>query len=478
MEVQMARTAFCRCCLMAAMLVTGATAVAEEWTELSTDVCVVGGGSGGIGAAMAAARAGSEVILVEREDRLGGTCVNAYVSNWEPGPGDAIAREIYDRLSRLPNAVGITTDTNFNRSKGPFGLWLITPGLKYEETLRRSGRDRDQWHAVVFDPDAFCKVVSEMLAETGRCRVLLKTSFVEAQAEGKRVLSIKAMSANGSPCRIRARVFIDSTGEVRLCRALGCETMLGSESRDQFAERLAPEQPGKTLNAISLCYRIHKSDSPARQSEPSPPVKSWPRAAHITASPNGDLIVNPLAMQPGEVLIEMGYEKAMVVCRPIVQAQWRWLQGYPTLAGYEFHSFAPMLGIRESHRVVGEYVLTQHDLEAGLKKQTHPDIIAVADHSMDVHGAGQQRVHGELQGLYGIPYRCLIPKGWENLLVACRGAGFSHIAASSCRLSRTMISLGHAVGAGAAMAAKANVPVNRIDVAALQKELAMPPHLP
>ena len=54
---------------------------------MRTDVCVVGGGSGGIGAALAAARAGADVILVERMDRLGGTSTNAYVCNWEPGPG-------------------------------------------------------------------------------------------------------------------------------------------------------------------------------------------------------------------------------------------------------------------------------------------------------------------------------------------------------------------------------------------------------
>ena len=184
-------------------------------------------------------------------------------------------------------------------------------------------------------------------------------------------------------------------------------------------------------------------------------------------------MVNPLALLPGRALIDKGYEDCMVTGKRIVQAHWRWLQTNPVFSTYEFDSFAPMLGIRESHRVVGQYVLTQHDLSAGLRQQTHPDIIAIADHRMDVHGAGRQRVAGELKGPYGIPYRCLVPQGSTNLLVACRGASFSHIAASSCRLSRTMIALGHAAGRGAAMAVESNVPVGQINVAALQKELGL-----
>jgi hypothetical protein len=63
-------------------------------------------------------------------------------------------------------------------------------------------------------------------------------------------------------------------------------------------------------------------------------------------------------------------------------------------------------------------------------------------------------VHVELKVGYGIPFRCLMPLEYDNLLVACRGASFSHIAASSCRLSRTMMVLGEAAGAAAAVAVR------------------------
>jgi hypothetical protein len=458
--------------LLGLAVLLGIRVSSGQVAELSTEVCIVGGGSGGYSSAIAAARAGADCILVERQQILGGTSTAAYVSNWEPGPGDSIAREIYDRLRKL-DAVGITSDHNADRRQGPFGLWLTTPGLSYEQTLRRSGLARTDWHGVVFDPYKLSAVVGEMLEETGKCRVMLGTQFTEVQCDGRRVVSIRAEADDGRAYRIRGRVFIDATGGAHLCRAAGFEMMLGPESKSRFGERSAPDEPETTLNAISLCYRIRKSDHPERQPAPDPPVENWPRSAHVTSVPGGGLIVNPLAMLPGRALLDLGYEGCMEQGRRIVAAQWRWLQENPAFADYEFDSFAPMLGIRESYRVVGEYVLVEQDLEAGLEGQNHADIIAIADHSMDVHGAGAQRVHGEMKRPYGVPYRCLIPKGSTNLLVACRGASFSHIAASSCRLSRTIIQLGHAAGTAAAMAVEADAAVGDVDVPALRKKLVV-----
>lgn len=466
---------FPTCAALVALVpfLAASTALPSPVTELETDVCIVGAGSGGYGAAIAAARAGAECVLVERLDQIGGTSTAAYVSNWEPGCAGPLAREIYERLAKLPDAVAIVRDDNPNRSQGPFGLWLPDPEGTYEQTLRRSANPQPNWRAICFEPAALNRVVSEMLAETGKCRTLLRTTFVEVETDGPRLAAIRANREDGTSYRIRARVFIDATGGAHVCRAAGYETMLGPESKARFGEEFAPDEPGTTLNAISLCYRIRPSDLPVRQAPPDPPVERWPKSAHVSGLACGDRIVNPLATVPGRALIDQGYDECMARCKPLVEAQWRWLQEYPAFAPFEFHSFAPMLGIRESYRVVGEYVLTQHDLVAGLEGQSHPDLIAVADHSMDVHGAGSRRVHGEVKAPYGVPYRCLVPKGSVNLLVACRGASFSHVAASSCRLERAILQLGRAAGTAAAMAARDDVPVAQIDVRALQQQLGL-----
>jgi hypothetical protein len=98
-------------------------------------------------------------------------------------------------------------------------------------------------------------------------------------------------------------------------------------------------------------------------------------------------------------------------------------------------------------------MLTQHDVLQGVNRQPHPDIVALADHAMDTHGQSTGRAGcGELEQPYGIPYRSLLAVGTENLLVAGRCAGFSSVAASSCRTQRTMIQLGQAAGTAAYLA--------------------------
>jgi hypothetical protein len=166
----------------------------------------------------------------------------------------------------------------------------------------------------------------------------------------------------------------------------------------------------------------------------------------------------------------LGYDQCLSRSEQIVWAHWHWLQQIPGFQHYELREIAPMLGIRESYRLVARYVLNEHDLRAGLPDQQHPDLIAVADHPCDIHGAGGHLI--EVPTAYGVPYRCLIPAGpWENLLVACRGSGFSRIAASSVRLQRTMIQLGHAAGIAAAWAARDDLAVDRIDVPQLVERL-------
>jgi hypothetical protein len=441
--------------------------------ELQADVCIVGGGSGGVGAAIAAAREGARVVLVERQRRLGGTGVNAMVSSWEPGPGCSIAEELFQRMRAIGGA-GVARSQPV-QTKAPMGLLLVSDDEEYASTLVRAlpgdPTRRRVPFCVPYKPEAFDAVVRQMLNETGNATVLDETTFFRAEpnAAKTRVESILAEDRDGRIVRIRARVLIDATGDVWLARALGCETMLGIDPKSRFDEPSAPENGVLQLNAITRCYRIEPSDAPRREPAPGADI-AFPRAAFVTGWKDGTRTVNMMPTLPGRALIDLGYDECMKRSEQIVRAHWHWLQQIPGFQEYDLSEIAPMLGIRESYRVVTQYVLTEHDLRAGLPRQQHADIIAVADHPCDIHGAGGHIV--EVPTAYGVPYRCLIPAGpWENLLVACRGAGFSRIAASSVRLQRTMIQLGHAAGVAAAMAAKEDLPVDRIDVPRLVERL-------
>ncbi len=422
----------------------------EQASSLICDVCVVGGGSGGIGAAIAAARAGADVILVEREPALGGTGTRGGVSIWASGPGCMIAREIYDRLAARTNGVVCSN---------------------YDRTLTR-----ESGTTIPYNPDVFSEVAIAMLRETGRCRVLLNTCFVTVtfSPQLKRVDSIQAFSDDGTDYRIQAAVFIDCTGDGVLCQAAGCETMLGAEPKSRFNEPSAPVDPENILNAIEQIYRVRKSSAPVIQPLPEGVIPRWNEgevSCCFDPIPGTDIrVINPCGLISGWTLMEKGYEATQVEARLQALAHWHVYQ--KQRPDYTFDSFAPMLAIRESYRILGEYVLTEQDVTTPLSESLHSDIIAFADHPMDTHGTG-----GGLRTAaapYGIPYRCLVPKGdWVNLLIACRGASFSHIAASSCRLQRTMIQLGNAAGLAAAQSVAERCDVGQVNVAAIQKELGL-----
>ena len=109
----------------------------EPARELEADVCVVGAGSAGVAAAITAAREGAQVALVERQKKLGGTGTNAYVSNWEGGPGDAIARELFERMKAAGGA-GVAKEYPPDQITAPMGLKIVDENEPYENSLSRA----------------------------------------------------------------------------------------------------------------------------------------------------------------------------------------------------------------------------------------------------------------------------------------------------------------------------------------------------
>ena len=460
---------------IACLALVSRVSAAESPKTVRCELAVVGGGSGGFGAALAAARLGVDVVLVEQGDCLGGTSVRGGVNCWEMGTGGTgIPIDLYKRLKPIPNAIGIYSfgrhGSWFKPDREPFrypgGETVIDPALHYADTLQRhvpphetrtEAFSRRVWHGLPFEPEAMARTMLAMLNETGRCRVLLNTAFVKAETSGGRVTSV--VLSNGTV--LAADFFVDATGDGLVCVSAGCETMTGQESRDRFGEPSAPTKATHRVNGVTLIYRVTPVGEPAVEPLPEGvPEKCWWRGsypwAQVNHYPNGDLNINILPTMEGDEFVRLGYDAAMQECRRRVRGHWHsWQTNHEEFRRFRLSWIAPLLGVRESRRIVGEYVLTQNDLAAGLSRQKHADIIALADHSMDTHGGHAKG--GEMHELYGIPYRCLIPKGQKNLLVACRAVSASSLAASSCRLSRTMLQLGQAAGTAVALAKKHKV---------------------
>ncbi len=458
------------------------------------DLAVIGGGSGGSAAALTAARQGLKVVVVERGLALGGTGTEGGVNCWEMGVGGTgIPFDIYRRLKQdRPQAVGIYSygrhfgwqdawywPHRLDKVNFPGGELLIDPQRRYLDTIRRhpgpgqprvEAWQREHWHGMPFLPDAMSATLHAMLAETGNATILLNARFGWAHAHDSRVTGVRLEDGT----ELRAGMWVDGAAGA-LCHALGCETLRGIDGRDRFQEPGAPERASEAVNGVTLIYKIMPGF--AEQVEPLPagiPEQCWwaPNFPPISCVqyPDRGRNCNMLPTMEGKERIALGYRAAYDECVRRVKAHWHFVQTqWPEFRTYRMTWIAPMLGIRESRRVVCEKMLTENDILLGLSRQTDPDIITVADHALDRHGEGGGCP--EVDEPYGVPFRCLVPKGWRNLLVACRSAGFSSIAASSCRLTRTMMQLGQAAGTAAVLAAERDGDLAAVPAAALRAAL-------
>lgn len=393
---------------------------------IQRDVCVIGGGSGGVGAALGAARNGASVVLIEKNHILGGTTTMSWVHTWEPVSGTSpLCRKIWDRMRGMP---------------------LGAADIDYEASSRRmllpDGRRNPP---LPFEPWAFQKAVDEEFADAGVDLVLLNTSFIACEREGRRIKSAIAAGVSGN-IEIRAKTFIDSTADIFVARAAGCAYAIGAEAKSEYDEPRAPEKANpKALNQANWCYRVRPGSEVPKALRQAPfPKESIRRSRFEVTLPNGDILVNSCGAIVADPEAPEEFAAAVRRAWTIARELHRWTVeegGHPDRA---LIGLAPQIGIRETYRLKGRYVLTENDILAG--RMDYPDLVTVCDHPLDLHGA----LAAQVEKAYGIPFDCLRTREYDNLLVACRGAGFSHIAASSCRLSRTMMTLGEAAGVAAA----------------------------
>lgn len=441
-------------------------------TKAHWDVAIAGAGSGGIGAAIAAARLGMKTLLVEKAGAIGGTAVRAGVHTWEPGAGGTgVPFDIYLELKNIPGATGIYSIGRHccwpepGRQPFPGGEGIITPAGRYADTLRRHGAKslredeafcRAHWRGVVFDPGPYVSIVKQMLEETGRCEIMTGSELTGLECAGGTLAAARISGGR----RITADAWIDCTADGSLCMACGAE---------------AAPRGNAPLNGVSLIYRISRSSSgPAPNAAPETLPHCWwaPRFPVVACAqcPNGDRLCNMLPTMSGEEYLALGERAALEECRSRVHAHWQWLRvNFREFRDHSISWIAPELGVRERRRILCEYMLGGGDLAAGLAAQNRNDIVAIADHAMDRHGEGGGCV--ELAAPYGIPFQCLVPKGLQNVLVASMAAGFTPEAASSCRLSRTVMQLGQAAGTAAALAKQLGVQPRDVPAVRLQEQL-------
>lgn len=424
----------------------------------SFDVIVVGGGPSGCTAAVAAAREGARTLLIEASGCLGGSGTSALVPAWCPFSDKE--KIIYRGLA----------EKVFTRAK---------------EGMAHVKSDALDW--VPIDAERLKRVYDDLVTEAG-VTVLFQTmlSHVARDASG-RVTSIATTNKSGLSLW-SAKVFVDCTGDADLVAWAGGEFHKG-------------DAQGKRLMPATHCFLLANVDEDAYKNGPWLGPKD-PKSPifEILGSGKYPLITDAHCCHnlvgPGTVGFNAGHlfevdntdpasvSSALILGRKMA-AQFRdaLAEFHPAFAHAFLVATGSQVGIRETRRIVGEYILT---LEDYLARRSFPDEICRNSYFIDIHWAKEEVakdpeqhkqwekscVHYGAGESHGIPYRCLTPVGLKNVLVAGRSVSCEQVVQGSIRVMPVCLAMGEAAGLAAALAARsAEKDVHAVDTDHLRQRL-------
>ena len=413
------------------------------------DVLVVGGGIAGTMAALAAARRGAQVLLLERYGFLGGTPVaNA-------GPhycfcGDTAGQgQLFDELLAGLEELGAVV---------PYEPW------DPEAILRFSHDHWDYSVARYFDSTMYQLALQELVLREKGIRLLLHSQVVDGVMEGGQVTAVIFYNPSGLQA-ILPRVVVDCTGDANLAAAAGFPCISGRDHDGMplpLSLRLSLRDTGEQVEAVLPSW-----------SEKYEQTKNMPMVSlTLDQESLADFRVKVAGYDPtcGE-----GITQAEVASRREVPGILHFLQthGYPN---HKLDSISTQVGVRVGRRIVGEYTLSEEDARsgAGFKDSIARGTCNLSDRSL-MDGSTDRQTHDELDVVvvpaYQIPYRSLVPRGGQNILAAGRCFSADHRALSSARMMPACAMMGQAAGAAAARSASTGRAVMDVDIPALQEEL-------
>jgi hypothetical protein len=405
------------------------------------DVLVVGGGLTGVAAAVAARRQGLEVLLLEKAGFLGGAPGTMLINPFMPysttvdGQRFALSRGFFAELQELLREVG-----------------------GYQ------GPGREDIH------EEYLKLALDRLVVREGVRVLFHATLCGVEKSGETIVALQAATKAGT-LRFTARRYLDCTGDADLAVMAGCPYQLG--------------RGDGLCQPMTLCFRIGNVDIPVfrenrqlmqdryKQLKAEGKIKN-PRENVLVFNTlvDGMLHFNTTRVVRHNPVDPLDVTRAEMAAREQMFEICHFLR--EQVPGFEHSQLvysAGEIGVRESRKIVGEYVLTQEDLVACTK---FPDRIAAGNYDIDIHnpeGSGTSHYYFAPGTWYTIPYRSLLPLKAGNLLVAGRCISATHEAQASIRILPIVATLGQAAGVAAAVSLRAGVAPREADVAEIQRIL-------
>lgn len=409
------------------------------------DIIVVGGGFSGVAAAITAARAGLLVLLVEKSNALGGAASVNLVNPF------------------MPN--GTRVDKN-----GEKEFFQLSQGVFDEIKNRLRDLGAIDQGGFVFHEEYLKLVLNRMVLEAG-VEPLFQTRLVAVSRDGNRIDGVSLANKAGVE-EFKANYYIDSTGDGDLAYLAGLPYQLGRDG-DGYC------QP------MTLCFRLGNVDLDAYK-ESRKKINSlyheWQEAGKIKNLRENVLIFHNLSHGVlhfnSTRIVKLNPVDPFDVTRAEIEAREQVFELYEFLKqnidGFQnadILSTASEIGVRESRKFVGEYVLTEEDLKSC---KVFEDSIALGNYDIDIHsptGSGTSHYYFPEGQYYTIPYRVLIPKDMSNLLLAGRCVSTTHEAQASIRIMPIVACLGQAAGQAVAIANEAQLAVKDISIEALQESL-------
>jgi ribulose 1,5-bisphosphate synthetase/thiazole synthase len=417
-------------------------------TILKTDILVVGGGAAGTLAAISAARRKQKVLLLEAKGSLGGsrTLMGVDTFNGFFSPGEkifqvvgGISYEVVERLLKRRSA--------FIR-QNTFGSGPV----------------------VTYDMEQLKIVYEEMVLEAGAA--LIYYSFVPTvQVENKSIKNVTVCNKAGL-YQVEAKLIIDATGDLDIAAAAGEEYELAGKNGN----------PVQSLTTIF--YMANVDDKKAFSLSQAERTKIMQDAhesgeyqltriggsLHPTPHP-GYIHANLTRIPNVDATDPMALTRAEIEGRHQVQEYVRFLiNEYPGFENAYLASTASTIGVRETRRLKGEYILTGDDIKGGAKFE---DAVACCSAPIEDHNAGKDVNWKFLRSgdYYQIPYRSLLPRKTDNLLVAGRCLSATHEGQASARNSAQCMAMGEAVGVAAALALSNGISPGQLNSPELQQSL-------